>query len=330
MAQKHPIFAKIAEKYSVDVEEVARVLKATAFKQKGDIEVTDAQMVALLVVADQYGLNPFTREIFAFPDKTGIVPVVGVDGWARIINDHPSYDGCEIRYSEKFVKPDVDAKEAPEWVEVSMYRKDRTHPTTVREYLDEVYKPRGAYKDGNKMPAGHWQTHTKRALRHKGFIQCARVAFGFGGIYDEDEAHRIVDAGVVAEIEDATKDLMPRAKPKAVTHNPGQTIEGIAKVVKPETVNTETGEISPADRVREAARDAVVNLGGTLTTPENAEPVGAGPLLQEGARKTLRAAMERAGRDEKWLADTFAVTVDTMPFSLFNDVMKALRTKATA
>ncbi len=36
-------------------------------------------MAALMIVADQYGLNPFTREIFAFPDKqNGIVPVVGV------------------------------------------------------------------------------------------------------------------------------------------------------------------------------------------------------------------------------------------------------------
>ena len=30
-------------------------------------------------------------------------------------------------------------------------------------------------------------------LRHKALIQCARVAFGFSGIYDEDEARRIDD-----------------------------------------------------------------------------------------------------------------------------------------
>ena len=42
--------------------------------------------MALLIVADQYGLNPFTREIFAFDDKrAGIVPVVSVDGWSRIL-----------------------------------------------------------------------------------------------------------------------------------------------------------------------------------------------------------------------------------------------------
>ena len=32
-------------------------------------------------------------------------------------------------------------------------------------------------------------------LRHKAMIQAARLAFGFTGIYDEDEAERIKDAG---------------------------------------------------------------------------------------------------------------------------------------
>jgi hypothetical protein len=77
---------KFAARYSIEPEKLLGILKATAFKVK-DGETTNEQMAALLVVADQYGLNPFTKEIFAFPDKqNGIVPVVGVDGWSRIIN----------------------------------------------------------------------------------------------------------------------------------------------------------------------------------------------------------------------------------------------------
>jgi hypothetical protein len=30
-------------------------------------------------------------------------------------------------------------------------------------------------------------------LRHKAMIQCARIAFGYGGIYDHDEAERIME-----------------------------------------------------------------------------------------------------------------------------------------
>ncbi|WP_414650481.1 recombinase RecT, partial [Escherichia coli] len=56
---------------------------------RGGSDASDAQFIALLIVANQYGLNPWTKEIYAFPDKqNGIVPVVGVDGWSRIINEN--------------------------------------------------------------------------------------------------------------------------------------------------------------------------------------------------------------------------------------------------
>lgn len=141
------LVAKMAAKFSIDSEKLLTTLKATAFKQSGDTPApTDEQMAALLVVADQYGLNPFTREIYAFADKrAGIVPVVGVDGWSRIINDHPQSDGFEFRESEKYVTP-VDGKPCPEWMEVVIHRKDRAHPIVVREYIDEVYQgKRGGY-----------------------------------------------------------------------------------------------------------------------------------------------------------------------------------------
>ena len=143
---------------------VLETLKATAFKG----QVNDAQMTALLIVANQYGLNPWTKEIYAFPDKNnGIVPVVGVDGWSRIMNDHPDFDGMDFEQSD-------------ESCTCRIYRKGRSHPIQVTEYMSEC-----------KRSAGPWLSHPKRMLRHKAMIQCARLAFGFGGIYDEDEAARI-------------------------------------------------------------------------------------------------------------------------------------------
>lgn len=171
---------------------LTETLKLTCFRQRGNDIVTDAQMEALLIVAEQYGLNPFTKELFAFSDKGAIVPVVSVDGWSRIINENPAFNGMEFRYSDEIVTMPR-GKPCPAWCEVVIYRKDRDRPTVVREYLDEVYQtPRGqnAYD-------GPWQSHTKRFLRHKTLIQGARIAFGFAGIYDEDEAHRIIDAGVI-------------------------------------------------------------------------------------------------------------------------------------
>lgn len=179
---------RFAGRYHVDAAKLLTTLKHTAFKQR-DGEVSNEQMMALLVVADQYKLNPFTKEIFAFPDRSGIVPVVGVDGWSRIINEHPQFDGMDLTMPE-----DGSA------CTCSIHRKDRSHPITVTEYLAEV-----------KRDTAPWKSHPRRMLRHKAIIQCARIAFGFAGIYDEDEAERIVEAeihggGIKAEAWDALTD----------------------------------------------------------------------------------------------------------------------------
>lgn len=195
LSQRVSLVQKFASKYSLEPEKLLTTLKATAFKVKQG-EVTNEQMAALLVVADQYGLNPFTREIFAFPDKQGIVPVVGVDGWSRIINEHPQSDGFEFRQAEEMMQLQH-AQKCPEWMEVVIYRKDRSHPIVVREYIDEVYRPPFVRDDGS-IVKGPWQTHTKRFLRHKVLIQGARIAYGFTGIFDEDEAERIVEGHVIS------------------------------------------------------------------------------------------------------------------------------------
>lgn len=149
-------------------------LKATAFKG----QVSDAQMTALMVVANQYGLNPWTKEIYAFPDQNnGIVPVVGVDGWSRIINSHDQFDGMDFQQDD-------------ESCTCIIYRKDRGHPIKVTEWMSEC-----------KRPVKPWQSHPKRMLRHKAMIQCARLAFGYAGIFDQDEAERIADAGKVIDTE---------------------------------------------------------------------------------------------------------------------------------
>ena len=66
-----------------------------------------------------------------------------------------------------------------------IYRKDRSRPVKVTEFMDEC-----------KRGTGPWQSHPRRMLRHKAMIQCARLAFGYAGIYDQDEAERIVEKDI--------------------------------------------------------------------------------------------------------------------------------------
>jgi phage recombination protein Bet len=173
-----------------DTAGMMETLKATAFKGN----VSDNQMTALLLIANQYGLNPWTREIYAFPDQNnGIVPVVGVDGWSRIMNEHPMLDGMDFVQDE-------------ESCTCIIYRKDRAHPVKVTEYLSEC-----------KRSAKPWQTHPKRMLRHKAMIQCARLASGYIGIFDQDEAERILE-------NDATPSVKQTRSPAAAAAQ-NQTID---------------------------------------------------------------------------------------------------------
>lgn len=147
---------KLAERVgmdSVDPQELITTLRQTAFK--GD--ASDAQFIALLIVANQYGLNPWTKEIYAFPDKqNGIVPVVGVDGWSRIINENQQFDG-------------MDFEQDNESCTCRIYRKDRNHPICVTEWMDECRREPFKTRDGREI-TGPWQSHPKRMLRHKAMI----------------------------------------------------------------------------------------------------------------------------------------------------------------
>ena len=160
--------ATMASKYNVEPAALLTTLKETAFKG-----ATDSQMMALCVVANEYGLNPFTKEIYAFPDSKsgGIVPIIGVDGWYRIVNDNPAFDGCEYDINQPNGKL--------ESVTCRIYRKDRGRAVEVTEYLDECKR--------NTPP---WNNQPVRMLRHRAFVQCARVAFGLS-FMDPEDAERM-------------------------------------------------------------------------------------------------------------------------------------------
>ena len=260
--QPGSLLGRMASRFGVDPNKMLVTLKATAFK--GD--VSNEQMMALLVVAEQYRLNPWVREIFAFPDKGGIVPVVGFDGWNRITNEHPAYNGSEITYGP-------DNKDGlPEWIECTVHRKDREHPTKHREYMSEC-----------KRGTGPWGSHPRRMLEIKARIQAARIAFGFSGIYDQDEAERIVEGETLstapdvvpspiaainakvrrAKAADAAKTVEPASEPATADPRPPLELNGDPPDVCEAGVMDDMDKASNAD-----ALDAAASLADALPDPE--------------------------------------------------------------
>lgn len=190
---KPSLIRDFGRRYSIAPTEVLEVLRQTAFRGVAD-QITNNQMISLLVIANQYGLNPFTKEIYAFPDKGSIIPVVGFDGWVSMAHQHSHFGGVEFTESDTTLKTEDGCDiVCPTWIECKIYRKDCMKPFTLREYFQEVYRRPFKSRTGSVIK-GPWQSHPRRMLRHKAFIQCARLAFGFSGVYDPDEAERIIEA----------------------------------------------------------------------------------------------------------------------------------------
>ena len=148
---------------------------------------SQADLERLLLTAERLSLDPLSNEIYALEksaaasQKALIIFVVGVDGWTKIINSHPAFDGM------RFVESAPGDDELPLYFECTIFRKDRKVATSVREYMYEAHTNQGA-----------WLTHPRRMLRHKAMVQCARLCFGLSGIYDPDEALRIQETRPLA------------------------------------------------------------------------------------------------------------------------------------
>lgn len=174
---KPSALAIMATRFSVEPAKLLDTLKATVFKGS-----SDAELMSLCIVANEYGLNPFTKEIYAFPAKGGgIVPLISIDGWLKRINEHPQFDGLEKTFTQD---------EAGKLISciVTIHRKDRSHPTIHEEYLGECAR--------NTEP---WNKQPRRMLGHRALIQCARIAFGFSG-FDPEEMEAVHSRPVTGRV----------------------------------------------------------------------------------------------------------------------------------
>ena len=165
------VIARAIERSGLGYDSFVRIITKTALGRMDFWTITDLERV--LLVAERAGLDPLGQEIFLAPNRwdpgAASQVVVTVDGWSRLLNAHPAFDGIEFQSSQA----EVDG--VPEWMECTIHRRDRRAPTTVREYLCEARNDHVS-----------WLTHPRRMLRHKALSQCARLCLGLSGVCDGD------------------------------------------------------------------------------------------------------------------------------------------------
>ena len=183
--------AVIAQNTGASVEDITDVLRGmiVSAKNQHGAQATNAELAIVTGVCATYGLNPLVKECAAFVSGGKLSVMVMVDGWYKLVNRRPEFDGVE--FDDKF-----DDKGNLASITCRMFIKGRERPVCVTEYMSECKDPKSSV----------WTKWPARMLRHKAYIQCARMAFGITEIIDDDEASRI------AVSSPREKDITPATK----------------------------------------------------------------------------------------------------------------------
>jgi phage recombination protein Bet len=311
-AGKRSLIAVLAAQYDMEPGPFMDAIVQTVMPT--DKQITNAMVAAFLMVCNEHGLNPFTREIFAFPSKTGgIQPIVSIDGWVKLINQHPQFAGMDLAM-------DVDEKTGkPISCTCTIYRKDRPeHATPITEYYDECYRNTDPW---NKMP--------KRMMRHKAVKEAGRYTFGFAGIMDEDEARDAINITAISQEMErstatATEKLKEKigakkaaAKKEEATENRNMGGEGYSSASILGAATPPVGTTDPPPAPEQAPPPTSEDdLGDLLDKAEAAEATTARDpesTLTDAERQSILDILKTKGKDE---ATTQKVMLEARKFFL--------------
>lgn len=137
--------------------------------------------IQLLRVASKYQLDPLSDEISLLQSEDGsFKPFITIDGWSKLINNHPQYAGMSLRESTELID------NIPSWMECTIYRNDRILPIIVKEYLEEV-----------RTDHPSWQQMPRRMLRHRVIQQCARLALGISANEGRSRSTKAIPENII-------------------------------------------------------------------------------------------------------------------------------------
>lgn len=138
-------------------------------------------LLRLLQMAKRFNLDPLNREIYPYFNQDGsVTPTLTVDGWLRLVNANPDFDGCRITESEEEILIPGTSKPCAKWCQVELFRKSLRYPIVIREYFEEVFH--GIVKRSNSTSGSRsrseeavyastpWVMYPRRMLRHRAFI----------------------------------------------------------------------------------------------------------------------------------------------------------------
>lgn len=145
-----------------DQQEIIETIKQTVCKN-----ATNAQLQMFLEVCKRTGLDPFLKEIWYVAEK-GII-MAGRDGYLRVANENPNFDGMETRVERTETGMPIKAV-------CTVWRKDRSHPVICEAYFNE-------YKSNSPV----WQKYPSAMVSKVAEVLALKRSFAINGVVTEEE-----------------------------------------------------------------------------------------------------------------------------------------------
>lgn len=92
--------------------------------------LTDPEFELFVETCRSTGLNPITKEVWAIKTAGRLQIMAGLNGFLKIANSHPQFDGMEVDIK-------TDDKGSPQSATAKVYRKDRKYPSSCTVLLNE-------------------------------------------------------------------------------------------------------------------------------------------------------------------------------------------------
>ena len=226
---------------------------------------TDEAFELLLLRAEGLGIDPLSGDLKATTfDGVTVSMYLSSDGFLRIANEHPQFDGMTIdtppedEWLELPMKIMDRKVRCPSWVSVTILRKDRKVPTVVKEYFDECYSI-GQFDEASGCFAnGPWQRSPKRQLTNRAISSAIRVAFGVVGLNDS------IYMGGLEGYQTETVE-----KPNQTTSPSPKSSPSTKQVCPQKSDVTKAKEEEPLSEVTETTIDQLVSESEALTERQN-------------------------------------------------------------
>jgi phage recombination protein Bet len=134
--------------------------------------LTDSEFLLFSEIVKATGLNPVTKEVWAIKAGGRLQIMTGINGFLRIANSHPQFDGIEVEFE----------RSGPELAFVActakVYRKDRRFPAVGTAYMAEYAKPTPIWR---QMPSVMLRKCALSLAIREAFIQ------ELAGLYTQEE-----------------------------------------------------------------------------------------------------------------------------------------------